>query len=87
VDGKPFVLPDGAKQLLPDLKREIAENKRKIEEQEKTVSLYSGGLVQALAVSTLETMRQTQAMLEQRRLAIEYETPQYLSFQKQSPKP
>lgn len=81
VDGKPFVLPEGAKALLPDIERDIAENKEKIKRQEAVVDQYAGGLVQALSVSTLETMRQTQAMLEQRRLAIKYELPQYLSFQ------
>ena len=80
VDGKPFVLPDGAKALLPDIEREIAENKEKITSQQAVADQYSGGLVQALSISTLETMRQTQAMLEQRRLAIKYELPQYLSF-------
>jgi hypothetical protein len=81
VDGKLFVLPEGAKALLPEIERDIAENKEKIKQQETVVNQYSGGLVQALSVSTLETMRQTQAMLEQRRLAIKYELPQYLSFQ------
>jgi len=80
IDGKPFVLPVGAKDLLPNLEREIAENKDKIRQQQAVADQYSGGLVQALSVSTLETMRQTQAMLEQRQLAIKYELPQYLSF-------
>lgn len=81
VDGKPFVLPEGAKNLLPELEREIAENKSKIAKQEDEANRYSGGLVQALSLSTVETMKQTQAMLEQGRLAIKYELPQYLSFQ------
>jgi hypothetical protein len=78
VDGKAFVLPEGAKALLPDLEREIAENKASLTRQETEANRYSGGLVQAL---TVETMKQTQAMLEQRRFAIKYELPQYLSFQ------
>lgn len=83
VDGKPFVVPDGAKALLPNIERGIAENRRKITDQEAVVSQYSGGLVHALSLSTLETMRQTHAMLEQRRLSIKYELPQYLSFRNQ----
>src|ERR1700733_6638253 len=51
IDGKQFTLPDGAAQLLPDLEKQLEENKAKIQEQEKTVSLYSGGLVQALSLS------------------------------------
>src|SRR5205085_4783905 len=31
VDGKAFVLPEGAKQLLPEIEHELAENKAKIE--------------------------------------------------------
>lgn len=81
VDGKPFVMPAEAKALLPDIEREIAENRKKITDQGAVVSQYSGGLVHALSLSTLETMRQSQAMLEQRRLSIKYELPQYLSFQ------
>ena len=81
VEGRPFVMPAGAKALLPDIEREISENRDKIRDQEAVVSQYSGGLVHALSLSTLETMRQSQAMLEQRRLSIKYELPQYLSFQ------
>jgi len=81
VDGKPFVMPAQARSLLPDIEREIAENKEKLKDQEAVVSQYSGGLVHALSLATLETMRQSQAMFEQRRLSIKYELPQYLSFQ------
>ena len=80
VEGKTFVMPPQAKALLPDIEREITENQKKIADQEIVVSQYSGGLVHALSLSTLETMRQSQAMLEQRRLAIKYELPQYVSF-------
>jgi len=81
INGKPFVLSDSAKQLLPDVERELSELKSKIDKQELIVAQYSGGLVQALSIATLETMRQTYAMLDQRRLAIKYELPQYLGFQ------
>jgi len=81
VDGKPFQLPTDIKQQLPELEQELRENESKIRDQEQEVAKYSGGLVQALSLSTLATMKQTQAMLNQRRLAVKYELPQYLAFQ------
>ena len=80
VDGKPFELPSDIKQQLPELEQELRENESRIRDQEQEVAKYSGGLVQALSLSTLATMKQTQAMLNQRRLAIRYELPQYLAF-------
>ncbi|HEV8432888.1 MAG TPA: hypothetical protein VGR95_05700 [Thermoanaerobaculia bacterium] len=85
VDGKPFQLPKDAKDELPGIDRELRDNEAKIRRQELEVSQYSGGLVQALGLSTLATMKQTHAMLDQRRLAIEYELPQYLPFQTSHP--
>ena len=81
VEGKPFQLPPDIKQQLPEIEQEIRENDSKIRDQQQEVAKYSGGLVQALSLSTLATMQQTQAMLNQRRLAIKYELPQYLAFQ------
>ena len=81
VDGKPFALPPGTAEQLPQVERELRDLSAQIEGQELEVSKYSGGLVQALSLSTLETMRQTQAMLNQRRLAITFQLPQYLAFQ------
>jgi hypothetical protein len=80
VDGRAFNLPASAKQMLADVEHEIGLNEAKIKAQEAEVARYSGGLVQAMALSTLATMRQTQAMLEQKRVALKYELPQYLGF-------
>jgi hypothetical protein len=84
IDGKPFALPAGATEQLPDIDRELTDLAAKIEAQKLEVDRYSGGLVNAIALSTLETMKQTQAMLSQRRLAIQYELPQFLAFQSTS---
>jgi hypothetical protein len=81
MDGKPFVLPSGAKEQLPEVERELQNVRARVEAQRQEVGKYSGGLVYALALSTLETMKQTEAMVDQRRLAIKYELPQYLAFQ------
>jgi hypothetical protein len=84
IDGKPFALPAGATEQLPDIDRELTDLAAKIEAQKLEVDRYSGGLVHAMALSTLETSKQTHAMLNQRRLAIQYELPQYLAFQSTS---
>jgi hypothetical protein len=81
INGKPFVLAAGAAEQLPGINRELTDLAAKIEAQDLEVDRYSGGLVHAMALSTLETMKQTQAMLNQRRVAIQYELPQYLGFQ------
>lgn len=81
VDGKAFALPPGVKDQLPQVEDELRQLSTKIDAQTREASRYSGGLIHALSLSTLETMKQTEAMLNQRRLAIRYELPQYLAFQ------
>lgn len=80
VDGKPFTLPDSAPQMLAEVEKELAASDVKIKRQEAEVARYSGGLTQAIAVSTLETLRQTHAMLEQKRVALKFGLPQYIGF-------
>lgn len=55
-----------------ELAREISTQKAKVEAARANASRYSGGLVQALALSTQVTAENTLAMLEQQRLAAEY---------------
>lgn len=83
VDGKPFSLPPGMQAQLPEVERELRDIASQIESQQQEVSRYSGGLVHAMGLSTLATMKQTEAMLNQRRLAIRFELPQYLAFNRQ----
>ncbi len=75
VDGHPFVAPDVD---LAALETEIGLTKAKIVEQQAHADRYSGGLVRAMAVSTVATTSQTLAMLEQRTLAAKYGLPQYV---------
>jgi len=84
IDGKAFVAPAASKDLLVGVEREVADNLAKIKLQEAETARYSGGLVQAISLSTLATMRQTQAMLDQKRLALKYGLPQYIGFAKQA---
>jgi hypothetical protein len=86
INGQAFSLPAGAKDQLPDVEHELRDLATQIQSQEQEVSRYSGGLVQAMGLSTLATMKQTEAMLNQRRLSIRFELPQYLAFQSSAPR-
>lgn len=81
VDGKPFVAPADAAQTLTAVEAEIATTREKLAGAEAEAARYSGGLVQALSVSTVATIRNSLAMLEQRRLALKYALPQFIGFQ------
>lgn len=78
VDGKAYSPPANAKEELASIGHEIESMKLKIAAAENEVSKYSGGLVLAMAMSTLATVRQSAAMLDQRRLALTYGLPQYI---------
>jgi len=80
VDGKAFSLPASASQMLADVENEILASEAKIHKQEAEAARYSGGLVQAMSFTALETMRQTHAMLEQKRVSLKYGLPQYIGF-------
>ncbi|HXG57031.1 MAG TPA: hypothetical protein VNJ03_16755 [Vicinamibacterales bacterium] len=79
-DGKPFTLPDGAAAELAAVEAEIDAMKAKVAAGEAEAARYSGGLVQAMSLSTVATMRQSQAMLDQKRLALKYGLPQFIDF-------
>jgi hypothetical protein len=79
-NGKPFTLPDGAAAALPGIEAELEGMKSKIAAAEAEAARYSGGLVLAMSLSTIATMRQSQAMLEQKRLAVKYGLPQFIGF-------
>jgi hypothetical protein len=80
VDGKALVLPPNSEEVLAGVEQELADGVAKIMSQEVDAGRFSGGLVRAISLSTLATMRQTQAMLDQKRLALKYGLPQYLGF-------
>jgi hypothetical protein len=84
IDGKALTLPEDRAKELERIRGELSTLQDKIASQEAEVQRYSGGLVQAMAHSTLATMRQTRAMLDQRRLALEYELPQFVGFENDS---
>jgi hypothetical protein len=87
VDGQPFAPPSSAKEQLATVEQEVVAARAKVAAAERDAGRYAGGLVHALSLTTLETTRQTEAMLDQRRLALKYELPQYIGFAKESTKP
>ena len=82
IDGKPFVLPDGATAQISEVQTELDELDKKIADAEQEAARYRGGLVLAMKSSAIATMQQTRAMLDQKRLSIKYELPQYMPFAK-----
>ncbi len=69
---RPVIVSAATNRTLAEVEEQIATNQSKIQRQEVEASRYSGGLVYALSLTTLETLRQTQAMLEQRRVSLKY---------------
>lgn len=80
VDGQPFAPPQDAAVQLGIVERELAELASKIAAAEAEAARYSGGLIQAVSLSTVAQMKQTQAMLDQKRLALKFSLPQYIGF-------
>lgn len=81
VDGKPFVPPSDAAGQLATVEKEIASTRLRIAAAENEVAKYSGGLVLSMALTTLATARQTEAMLDQRRIALTFQLPQFAGLQ------
>lgn len=69
---RPVIVSAATNRTLAEVEEQIATNQSKIQRQEVEASRYSGGLVYAMSLATLETLRQTQAMLEQRRVSLKY---------------
>jgi hypothetical protein len=80
VDGEPFVSPVLAKEQLAGVEQELVGARAKVAAAEREARRYAGGLVQAISLSTLATAQQTEAMLDQKRLALKYDLPQYIGF-------
>src|SRR5204863_9052479 len=69
VDGKPFTPPLDPAPQLTSVEADLTTLRANIAKQEAEAARYSGGLSQAMALSTVATSRQTEAMLEQKRRA------------------
>jgi hypothetical protein len=80
VDSQAFSPPKDAAVQLGSVEHELEVLNAKVAAAETEAARYSGGLVQAFSLSTVAQLKQTQAMLEQKRLALKFSLPQYLSF-------
>jgi hypothetical protein len=69
---RPVILSAAASPALAEVEQQIATNESKTKQQEVEADRYIGGLTRALSLATLETLRQTHAMLEQRRVSLKY---------------
>ncbi len=76
VDGSTF--SPGTGDQIAALEAEIAVLEKNIIAQQAEADRYAGGLVQAMALSTVATSRQSLVMLQQQRLALTYGLPQYV---------
>ena len=76
VDGSTFA--GGTTDQITVLEAEIDELEQTIVAQQAEADRYTGGLVQAMALSTVATSRQSLAMLQQQRLALTYGLPQFI---------
>jgi hypothetical protein len=77
VDGKGFVSDPVKKDQAGEIERELAGLRARMEVQELEASRYSGGLIHAMTLASVATMRQTEALLDQRRLLLKYNLPVY----------
>jgi len=84
-NGTAFTPPANSAVLSASVAVEIAELDAKIEAQDAIAAKYSGGLVLAMTHSTIATLHQTRAMLDQKRLALKFGLPQFVGFQGTSP--
>jgi hypothetical protein len=64
-----------APSVLRAVEAELEANKRQIAQAEGEVAAYSGALRYSLSLGTLASLRQSQAMLEQKRLSLKYGFP------------
>ena len=79
IDGKRYAPPPDKTEQLERIRQEIAGNQSKIDAQKAEAARYSGGLVLAMKLSSVATAEQTQAMLHQWRVALEFDLPLYAS--------
>ena len=77
VGGDVYSPPPDKDQRLATINEELKTTETKIEAHKAKASRYSGGLVLAMTLSTLATTEQSYAMLDQRRLGLQYDIPQY----------
>jgi hypothetical protein len=81
IDGKAFEVPAGVDRDIDGIEAELAGLHSKIAAEQTDAARYSGGLVLAMKLSSIATMQQTEAMLDQKRVSLKYGLPQYIGLQ------
>jgi len=75
VSGKEYIPPTNKDKVLLDLEREALNVSKEMEIAQKEADKYSGGLIQAMKLSTVATFQQQLAMIEMKRCALIYDIP------------
>lgn len=77
VDGEKFSPPENKNYLLQELKQDIENLNYDLTKSEKESEQYRGGLLGALALTKVATLKNSLAFLEQRRLLLKHDIPYY----------
>jgi hypothetical protein len=75
VDGKEYIPPANKAEIIKNLESEALQVSQELANAKKEADKYSGGLVQAMALSTVATIQQQLAMLDMKRCALIYDIP------------
>ncbi|WP_105213253.1 hypothetical protein [Pseudoalteromonas sp. T1lg22] len=82
IDGEIYRVAPDLKSQITTVESEIRSLESDIETSHQEADRYSGGLIRATLLSTNATQQQTLAMLQQKRVALMFDLPQYIGFQK-----
>jgi hypothetical protein len=77
VDGKKYIPPENKNDLLKDLEKDLKNLKDDLAEAEKESAKYSGGLLALMSLTQASTVKNSMALLEQRRLLLKHDIPCY----------
>ena len=77
IEGKKFSPPDNKTELLKELGSDIKNLKLDLAQAEKESEKYSGGLLQAISLTRVSTVKNSVAFLEQRQLLLKHDIPYY----------
>jgi len=77
VNGKEYSPPENKDVLLQEVKQDLENLKDDLAKAEKESAQYEGGLLAALSMSQVATIKNSIAFLEQRRLLLKYDIPYY----------
>ena len=75
VDGKEYIPPANKAEIIKNLESEALQVSQELANAKKEADKYSGGLVQAMALSTVATIQQQLAMLDMKHCALIYDIP------------